>query len=222
MKCPSCHGIIFLSQFNQPLGQTICHFCSKPINVSEALLADACWRVDLSMPVEGTWIRPISGRTAMEIGGLTHSPAWIMAVPLLLGTLLLAAMLLRLALDGQGGYAASAGFVASVAAAVVFAAFAAMASAGHVVIRVDERRSEVFSGVGRIGWRRRFDWRDVQSLSEQAGRVRTPGNSHGLSLVLALESDRPIRFGALLNDVRRYFIYAALCKIIEERNAGMK
>lgn len=220
MKCPSCHAIVLLSQFDQSLGRTVCHFCSQPINVSEALLADACWRVDLSMPVEGTWVRPMGGRTAMEVGGLTRSPGWIMGLPLLLGMAALAMLLLRLLVDGHGGWVAAAGFVVSLAAVAVLAVYVAMAWAGHVVVRVDEQRSEVFSGVGRLGWRRRFDWGDVRSLSEQPSRARTPANPQGLCLVL--QADRPIRFGALLNDVRRYFIYAALCKVIEERNAGMR
>jgi hypothetical protein len=98
----------------------------------------------------------------------------------------------------------------------------AMMAFGRVTVQIRDGRGRAFSGVGRIGWVRRFDWSKVRSLSEQPSLCRTPQNAGGLSLTLEGDGLPTVRFGAMLNDVRRYFMFTALCKMIGQRNAGMR
>jgi hypothetical protein len=89
VKCPACSGIIFLSQFNQTLGRTVCHFCSNPVCLTEASLADPCWQIDLkSMSIPGTWL--INDGRTHTIGASTRSVGIILALPAMLLTALLA------------------------------------------------------------------------------------------------------------------------------------
>ena len=88
----------------------------------------------------------------------------------------------------------------------LWVAKAALQTWGHYVISVQGSTGTVFTGVGEAGWRRRFSWEALRTVSlkrERAGRT-------GIRNMIVLDSDRKIRFGEELSDEQREFVAALL------------
>ncbi|MEX0715199.1 MAG: hypothetical protein WD066_01360, partial [Planctomycetaceae bacterium] len=82
-----------------------------------------------------------------------------------------------------------------------------MAVCGKVVVGVIDDQGTVFVGVGSIGWRRRFDWREVNCIREESHTAGYPG---GYMRGILLEGKSRLKFGTNLNEQRRYFMLNAL------------
>lgn len=86
---------------------------------------------------------------------------------------------------------------------------AAMHSFGQVVVSREGDQGVVFTGVGSIGWRRRFLWTDVKSIREDYLSYQQSGSSN-LGIRLA---GPDILFGSLLRDHRRCFLLHLLRRL---------
>lgn len=85
---------------------------------------------------------------------------------------------------------------------------------GKVTVRISDTGSSVFTGVGRIGWRRRFDARQVKGVKKGETEYRENGRTKPL---IILESDPPVRLGSLLLDERREWLGGALQQVLVAR-----
>jgi len=83
---------------------------------------------------------------------------------------------------------------------------------GTVTIEGENGDGQVFVGLGPLGIRRRFHWRDVSSVSEELSYFRV--NRQRLWM-LVLEGKKRISFGRLLRPPHRYFILFKLRDIID-------
>ena len=81
-----------------------------------------------------------------------------------------------------------------------------MTVCGKVVVRVQGDAGEIFTGVGPIGWRRRFSWRGVSAIRVTEQR----GNRGGTTEQLTLQGEKPLNFAGGVNAGRRAFMQAAL------------
>jgi hypothetical protein len=73
---------------------------------------------------------------------------------------------------------------------------------GHYAISVQGSTGAVFTGVGRVGWKRMFNWEALRTVSLRTERA---GHS-GVRKSIVLDSDRKIRFGEVLSDEQRTFV----------------
>lgn len=86
---------------------------------------------------------------------------------------------------------------------------AAMHSFGQVVVSREGDEGEVFTGVGSLGWRRRFLWTGVKSVLQDPMPYQQSGSSNlGIRLV-----GPDILFGSLLRDNRRRFVLDLLRRL---------
>jgi len=101
-----------------------------------------------------------------------------------------------------------------------FAMFLAFLSslAGRTEIQIHHSAGTVFSGIGLVGWRRRFNTTSIKEvrIESQSWQGRT-GNRRGKSqIVLEMENGKPIKFGSMLQPERMQFLAAALRQTIRE------
>lgn len=83
---------------------------------------------------------------------------------------------------------------------------------GTITIEGENGDGQVFVGLGPLGIRRRFHWRDVSSVSEEQSYFRV--NRQRLRM-LVLEGEKRISFGRLLRPQHRYFILFKLRDLID-------
>ena len=90
---------------------------------------------------------------------------------------------------------------------------------GHVSVRVGPGGGRVFTGVGPVGWPRRFDAGDVESVN--VGVASWQENDRDVPAVVIERGGRgPLRFGTALTPERRAWLVAALRRAIAEREVG--
>jgi hypothetical protein len=81
-----------------------------------------------------------------------------------------------------------------------------MAACGKVLVRVDGKNGEVFTGVGPVGFRRRFQKDDVTGVRRTAHR----SNKGEVSDQITIEGRKPIRFALGLPAERLNFLLGTL------------
>lgn len=91
------------------------------------------------------------------------------------------------------------------------AAMALTSLFGHVEVRIRDSHGSVFTGVGPVGWRRRFDVASVRSVS--IGQTTWKENNQSKP-VIAIEADKTIQFGSMLHSTHRNFVAGALRNIL--------
>lgn len=85
---------------------------------------------------------------------------------------------------------------------------ALVALAGRVEVRLRGPDGVVFTGIGPIGWRRRFDAASVKAVKFVESSVETNGKRQKL---IGIETEqKTVRFGSVLTDQRRAWLAGAL------------
>jgi hypothetical protein len=96
----------------------------------------------------------------------------------------------------------------------LFVAGAALSSLfGRTEVRINEVEATVFTGIGALGWRRRFDPSQVKDI-----RTHRKHNSEGndtLTILVETREGKQIKLGSLLSNERRQFVLAALRKRLQ-------
>lgn len=96
---------------------------------------------------------------------------------------------------------------------VVLVGWCAMSIGGVVRVTRQGDELDVFTGVGPLGWRRRYRWSDIRIVREVAtAAMGRWGSGQGGSV--ALEGRTRVAFGALLTEERRYFILRVMQKML--------
>ena len=94
---------------------------------------------------------------------------------------------------------------------IALVASSLMMVAGKVTVTVRGDRAMVFTGIGPLGWRRRFRWSEITAVEED--QVAT-GSADCVSYTpaVALVGATRIKFGIMLSPKRRRFIIQVLRK----------
>jgi hypothetical protein len=96
-----------------------------------------------------------------------------------------------------------------------FAGVAISGLFGRTEVRITNSQATVFTGIGALGWKRRFRPSHVKSC-----RVHQRHNSEGsdtFTVLVETREGKEIKFGALLSNERRQFIVKALRKTSWDR-----
>ncbi|MBX3405929.1 MAG: hypothetical protein KF869_04105 [Phycisphaeraceae bacterium] len=92
---------------------------------------------------------------------------------------------------------------------------ALVAMAGRVEVRLRGPDGAVFTGIGPIGWRRRFDAASVKAVKFVESSVETNGKRQKL---IGIETEhKTVKFGSVLTDQRRAWLGGALKTVLMPR-----
>jgi hypothetical protein len=204
--CPTCRQQPPPEQINVSTDLAFCPRCNEGFAISGCIDEEAVNPEALQHPPKGAWYRKEMDRTI--IGATTRSPVAFFLVPFMCvwsGGSIGGIYGSQIA-SGNFNLGASLFGIPFLLGTVVLVSFALMAVCGKVELSIG-RESTVFIGVGKLGWTRRFDWRAVQTITENWSQVNYPGSNQN---AIVLEGKERIKFGTGLNEARRYFILNAL------------
>ena len=91
----------------------------------------------------------------------------------------------------------------------IFWAIGLMNAFGKISLTVINNEGNIFTGIGATGFQRKFNWRNIKSVSEK--------NEGKNNTSIVLEGKERVVFGNMLNSERRYFVIELLKKMINER-----
>jgi hypothetical protein len=86
-----------------------------------------------------------------------------------------------------------------------------MLACGRIEVTRDGDEGSIFEGIGQTGWTRRFRWSELRSVREATGLLRPrSGPPFKLIELEFTRGRRPLKFGTLLTQQRRWFLMSRL------------
>ena len=140
------------------------------------------------------------------VSATTRSAEALLLVPFTIFWLTL--MLIAIYNGRQSGHGPPALIV--IPLGIAFLIRAALQTAGKVVVSSDRTGVTVFEGIGAIGWKRRFAWKDAESIHENQLFQAGSGPVQCIEVTFAYGARKPLRFGSLLSAGRRGFLFSVL------------
>lgn len=215
LSCPKCRRSISLDDVNVATDLALCRFCSQSFSFAELAQAQAEPPMDMSRPPAGTWLRQMGG--GFEVGATTRSAVGFFLVPFTLlwsgGSLggIYGTQIYKGALDWKLCLFGLPFLLGS----LFLVPFALMCVCGKIAVRREGDRGEVFTGIGRIGWTRRFRWSDVKAVRRSVTKWKQ--NHRNVPLIEIELETKSLRFGSQLSSQRREFLLRALKQVAGER-----
>lgn len=213
IQCPNCRNAVPPGQVNMANDLAFCPQCGDGFKISETIDLDTVNEDILLNPPAGAWYR--KEFDSIVVGASTRSPVAFFLVPFMCvwsGGSLGGIYGSQIA-NGEFNLTASLFGIPFLLGTILFGSIALMAVCGKVEVHIG-RNSAVFTGIGRFGWTRRFDWSAVQSIREEDSQVRYPG---GQPNAIVLEGRERLKFGTMLNENRQYFVLNVL-KFLQSEN----
>lgn len=211
--CPRCGGRPGADDVNVATDVAFCRPCGEVFALSALTRAAEPPKV-LGKAPRGAWFQERAD--GFEVGATTRSPQALFLVPFaLVWCGLVIGRIYVPALSGELELIPTLVGIPFLFAAAVLLSVTAMAVAGRCVVCVRGADGEIFLGVGRLGWTRRFRWTAVSAVSEGASQWRTKRG--GTLPCIILEADRRLQFGTGLTEARRSFLIDALAFMLARR-----
>lgn len=218
MKCPRCNSEIAKEQINIQKDVAQCTQCDYVFNISESLKLTRD-EFDMNDNPKGTWIK--QDVDTLIIGATTRSPYAFFIVPFMV-------VWSGFSIGGiYGGQIAKGEFnpvmslfgIPFIIGSVIFWGVALMAIWGKVELILSKEGGAIFTGIGKIGFIKTFNWDDVSAIKEVQGNYNYPGTTGGKIL---LEGRKRLSFGQSVKDNRRYYLYRALQKVFSNVKMNMR
>ncbi|HWY29875.1 MAG TPA: hypothetical protein VNX46_03925 [Candidatus Acidoferrum sp.] len=207
--CPKCRAEIPLEDVNVATDIALCRQCGQTWSYADLIEETKLPDFLPSTPPGGAWYMETGPRT-FEVGSTTRSYAAFFLVPFM-------CVWSGGSLGGiYGTQFAKHHFVLSeslfgipfILGTLLFGSIAVMSVCGKVTVTVDGDEGAVFTGVGPIGWRRRFNWRSVSAIR----RTVKSGGRGSTSEQITFEGDKRMSFAAGIKSERLDFMIAMLRK----------
>ena len=214
IQCPKCKRIVPPNQVNVVTDIAFCPDCVDGFSISTAMDIDSVNPEILQHPPAGAWFREEMDR--MVVGATTRSPVAFFLVPFMCvwsGGSIGGIYGTQIA-KGEFNLMLSLFGIPFLLGSILFWSLALMSIFGKVEVTIGSL-SSVFVGVGKIGWTRKFEWREVQTIREDGSTVSYPGGHQG---IIVMEGKSRLKFGSGLNDKRRFYVFSVL-KLMKT-NAG--
>jgi len=243
--CPKCKVEIRGEDINVATDIAYCRRCNIPLTLSSLVRsADLEKGLDLQRPPEGTWYQSSPLETVI---GASHrslgASLGLFAISLFWNGIV--SVFVAFAISGtlaQLGVRAPKPFPAPIMnggpvslgmtlflwvfltpfiliGSAMIAAFLSTL-AGRTEIRLREPEGVIFSGIGRFGLRKRFQFHDVKDVRvlNQSWRDSDGDMRRRTNVVLETMAGKEIKFGSMLTEERRRFVAGALRKSLPVAN----
>jgi hypothetical protein len=186
----------------------LCRHCGKTCSFSELVHGTAIGAADLTAPPSGAWFEQLAN--GFRAGATTRSWAALFLVPFtcvwsggslggIYGTQIF---------SGKFNPFMSLFGLPFLIGSVFLISSCAMMLAGKVEVLRRGDDLSIFTGVGVLGWTRKYSWSDFSAAREDTSRYGSNWNRQ--NSVIVLEGQRRAAFGTMLNAERRYFLLSAL------------
>ncbi|MCA8989543.1 MAG: hypothetical protein KDA78_17985 [Planctomycetaceae bacterium] len=162
---------------------------------------------DINDPPGGAWFQ--EDFQEWRIGASTRSPAAFFLVPFMCvwSGFSLGGIYGTQIAKGEFDLGMSLFGIPFILGTLLFGGIAVMTVFGRVDVIVADTVGRVFTGVGPLGWTRRFDWSQVTWIEEDNPDYEYSGNS---GRVISLVGKTRLKFASMMSDARRYYLLQGL------------
>jgi len=209
--CPNCRQPLLPENINVQTDLALCKACGQVSQLSKLVDADFDPAV-LDHPPPGAWYREtmsecVFGATTLAFFLVPFMCVWSgFSLGGIYGTQLI---------HGKFNLMMSLFGLPFLIGTFFLGSIALMAVGGKLEVRVRDGLGTVFVGIGGLGWTRRFNLAEVDSIEDSY----TPGRRNGGSTSILLRGQSVLRFGSQLTEPRRYFILNVLKRLKNQTGA---
>jgi len=234
--CPRCKGVIPSEDVNVANDIAFCRTCNLSHRLSDLALGTAVdENIDVSRPPAGTWLQRegrglVIGATHRSMGqafGLLFFCLFWNCIVSVFVLLAVASTLHHLGVSVPHWFPAPTskgnfiplGFTIFLwlfltpfmAVGLGMLAVFLSCLAGRTELRIQDGEGTLFTGIGSLGFRKRFATSDVRDvgLGDKRGGV-SDGDSRRKAQIVIETNRKPISFGSMLTDERRRFVAGAV------------
>ena len=215
ISCPSCSKRLASSDINVASDVAVCPQCGEVFAVSSIVSAGRdVTNFDVRQPPSG--VSFYDSGFEWTITASTRSPIAFFLVPFMF-------VWSGFSLGGiYGGQIAAGKFslllslfgIPFLLGTFLFGAIAIMAVCGKIVVSSTRNQGRIFTGVGPLGWTRKFDWGSVNAVEENE---TLNSSSRRTGHTIALVGQTRLKFGSMLSDEKRFYIVQTLRQLLASR-----
>lgn len=213
--CPHCQRPIPLDDINVAKDIALCRGCGQATSFAELVEEENVPAAKVSQPPKGTWFRE-EGRN-FEVGATTRSSSALFFIPFALfwsgglTVLFYGSQIVK----GHFDWAGALFSLPFLLGACVLILTCLMMTLGRVTVRVRDQEGEVFTGVGPIGWRRRFRLGEVRGV--RFGTANWQQNGQLVRQLWIETSGKTLKFASSVARERQDFLLGVLRRQIGRR-----
>lgn len=213
MKCQNCNSEIPPNQINIITDLAHCKGCNTIQKISEVTQVNDSF--DVRKNPKGTWFKKINSNEII-IGTSTASPLAFFLIPFMIiwSGFSLGGLYGPQILSGKFDLMLSLFGIPFLLGTIFFGAIAVMSVVGKVEISITKAGGVIFTGVGGIGFSKKFTWDEISSIKEVESYTRNRnGTTNSRSTKISLEGERRITFGSGIPSARKFYILESLKKL---------
>jgi hypothetical protein len=212
VTCPKCRQAIAAEQVNVAANVVYCTTCAEAFSLSELVTSGEVDDGELDTPPKGCWFQ--SGFDDWQVGASTRSYAAWFLVPFMCvwNGFSLGGIYGTQIVKGQFDLFQSLFGIPFLLGTLIFGSIAVMMVCGKVVLSVVGDQADLFTGVGALGWHRRFAWSDITRIVEPPPYAFS-NNPQNLGICLEGTGKR-IRFATFVSEGRRAFLLQVLRRMV--------
>jgi len=215
--CPKCDTRLGAAQLNIAADVAACPNCDEVFAISSIVSAGHLDDVEFNIqePPKGVSFQDTG--MGWEIIASTRSATAFFLVPFMCvwSGFSLGGIYGTQIVNGKFNLGMSLFGIPFVLGTLLFGSIAVMSVCGRVVVSADGNFGRVFTGVGPVGWTRRFDWQSISLVEEDLLDYQSRGSN---GPVISLVGKTRLKFGSGLTDARRYYVLKALQRLLAQRD----
>ncbi len=235
--CPKCRQLIASDDVNVTADVAFCRTCNLAARLSELVEGTGIDpNLDLGRPPRGAWQRAsglgtVIGATHRSLGGaigmFLFAAFWngivsVFVVLAVASTLKLLGMATPDWMPNPRMNGSAMGVGVTIFLWLFLTPFIAVGLAviagflsclgGKTEVRIRDWKGEIFTGMGSLGWKRKFNTEAVKNvrIKERQWRDSDGDRRRSTHILSELLEGKPLKFGSSLTDERRQFVAAAL------------
>lgn len=210
MICPNCHKEVISQNLNVQTDIGKCQNCYTLFKISEQMNQTSDPAFDMNDIPKGAWLR--QEFNGFVLGASTRHLIALFLVPFMVvwsGGSLGGLYGTQIA-NGEFDLFMTLFSIPFLIGSVVFWSLTLMVIFGKIEITFDKEGGTVFTGIGKIGIKRHFIWKEISSIEEGSYNLQYPGKAGN---AIVMKGKKRIRFGMGLNEERKYYLLQTLKKL---------
>lgn len=217
LLCPSCNKVLSASEVNETRGVVMCRTCEEFFPLAELRSEAELERFDPRRVPAGAWYEEREDGVRFGVSLRNCAAFFLVPFTLVWGGGSLGGIYGSQVFSGEFNILLSLFGLPFLFGTIVLVSISLMMVAGKMELHIDGDEGRIFTGVGPIGWTRRFSLSETTGVELRDGRRSTHHhrNQSGTGKEIVLLGKEELRFGGSLSGEVQQWMTLCLKKALQ-------